>query len=145
MSAPESKRTVKSAARNRGEANESAAEFRDQEMESLPEAGTIGEIRIEAGPAFSPSARLKVRGINVLVAQAKSEKEKVSLTLGKSLVEEIRGRFGDRSLSASINQLLHSAMESERLSELVDEMEQEAGSPSPAAYEQILAQWFAQE
>lgn len=31
----------------------------------LPERGLIGEVRIEAGPVFSPESRLRVRGLNV--------------------------------------------------------------------------------
>jgi uncharacterized protein (DUF4415 family) len=73
------------------------------------------------------------------------EKEKVSLTLDKGLVREIRAQFGSRGLSTSINELLHAALAQERLGELVDEMSQEAGAPSPEAYDRVLGQWFAEE
>jgi hypothetical protein len=91
----------------------------------LPERGLIGGIRVDAGPAFTPATRLRVRGLNVLTQAAVQEKEKVSLTLDKSLVGEIRAQFGGRALSASINELLYAALAQERLGELVDEMEQE--------------------
>jgi hypothetical protein len=111
---------------------------------SLPKQGLIGEIRIEAGPAFSPATRLRVRGLNVLAQAAAPEKEKVSITLDKPLVDEIRAQFGGRALSTSINDLLYAALAQKRLGQLVDEMEQEAGPPSAEAYERVLAQWFAE-
>ena len=104
--------------------------------------GLIGEIRIEAGPAFSAATRLRIRGLDVLAQTATPEKEKVSITLDKPLVDEIRAQFGGRALSASINELLYAALAQEHLAELVDEMEQEAGPASPEAYERVLAQWF---
>ena len=103
-----------------------------------------GEIRIEAGPAFSPATRLRVRGLNVLAQAGAREKEKVSLTLDKPLVDEIRAQFGGRALSTSINELLYAALAQEHLGELVDEMEREAGAPSQEAYDRVLAQWFAE-
>ncbi|MGC8512352.1 MAG: hypothetical protein ACP5P1_04835 [Acidimicrobiales bacterium] len=131
--------------RRRGRAErESAQDRREVDPVDLPERGLIGEMRIEAGPAFGPTTRLRVRGLNVLAQAAVQEKEKVSLTLDKSLVEEIRAQFGGRALSASINELLYAALAQERLGELVEEMEQEAGTPSPEAYERVLAQWFAE-
>lgn len=105
----------------------------------------IGEIRMEAGPAFSPATRLRVRGLNVLAHSGAREKEKVSLTLDKPLVDEIRARFGGRALSTSINELLYAALAQEHLGELVDEMEREAGTPSQEAYDRVLAQWFAED
>jgi hypothetical protein len=78
----------------------------------------------------------------VLAQAAAPEKEKVSITLDKSLVNEIRAQFGGRALSTSINELLYAALAQERLGQLVDEMEQEAGPPSAEAYERVLAQWF---
>lgn len=104
--------------------------------------GLIGEIGIEAGPAFSAATRLRIRGLNVLAQAGTPEKEKVSITLDKPLVDEIRAQFGGRALSASINELLYAALAQDYLAELVDEMEQEAGPASPEAYERVLAQWF---
>lgn len=105
-----------------------------------------GEIRIEAGPAFSSATRLRVRGLNVLMqAGPAQEKQKVSVTLDKTLVDDIRAQFGGRALSTSINTLLYAALAQERLAELVDEMEREAAPPSPEAYERVLAEWFAED
>ena len=87
--------------------------------------------------------RRRVRGPNLLPLRDAPEKEKVSITLDKALVAEIRAQSGGRSLSASINELLYAALAQERLGELVDDMEQEAGPASPDAYERVLAQWFA--
>ncbi|MHB8504843.1 MAG: hypothetical protein ACYDEN_03860 [Acidimicrobiales bacterium] len=110
-----------------------------------PESGLIGEIRIDAGPAFSPATRLRVRGPNVLSQAGAQEKEKVSLTLDKPLVDEIRAQFGGRALSTSINELLYAALAQEHLGEVVDALEREAGTPSPEAYDRVLAQWFAED
>lgn len=115
------------------------------DMVDLPEQGLIGEIRVEAGPAFGPAGRLGVRGLNVLPRTAAAEKTKVSLTLDKPLVDEVRAQFGGRALSTSINELLYVALAQARLGDLVDEMEQEVGPPSPEAYERVLAQWFAED
>lgn len=104
----------------------------------------IGEVRTEAGPAFGAASRLRVRGLNVLGRPGPREKEKVSLTLDKPLVDEIRAQFGDRALSASINELLYAALAQERLGELVDEMVREAGTPTQDAYDRVLDQWFAE-
>lgn len=79
------------------------------------------------------------------VPRGAQEKEKVSLTLDKGLVDEIRAQSGGRALSTSINGLLHAALAQERLGELVDEMVREAGPPSPEAYERVFAQWFAED
>jgi hypothetical protein len=107
--------------------------------------GLMGEIRIEAGPAFSAATRLRIRGLNALAQAVTPEKEKVSITLDKPLVDEIRAQFGGRALSASINELLYAALVQEHLAELVNDMEQEAGPASPEAYERVLAQWFDEE
>jgi hypothetical protein len=102
-----------------------------------PEVARIGEIRIAAGPGFSAATRLKVAGLNTAF-----EKEKLSITLDKPVVEEIRELFGERPLSASINDLLQSALVQYRLGLLVDQLEQEVG-PAPAeAYERVFSQWF---
>lgn len=111
---------------------------------SVQERELIGEIQVEAGPAFSAASRLRVRGLNVLAQAAVPEKEKVSITLDKPLVDEIRSQFGGRALSTSINELLYAALAQERLGELVEEMEEESGAASPEAYERVLAQWFAE-
>jgi hypothetical protein len=102
--------------------------------------GLIGEIRLAAGPAFSAATRLRVAGLNTTF-----EKEKLSITLDKPVVEEIRELFGGQPLSASINELLQGALVQHRLGLLVDQMEEEAGSASPEAYERVFAQWFDEE
>ena len=130
--------------RSRTPGTRSSAGRSESDPASVPERGPIGEIRLEAGRAFSAAARLRVRGLNVLGQAALPEKEKVSITLDKPLVDEIRSQFGGRALSASINELLYAALAQERLGELVDEMEDEAGAASPEAYERVLAQWFAE-
>jgi hypothetical protein len=104
--------------------------------------GLISEVRMEAGPAFSAATRRRIRGLNVLAQTAAAEKEKVSITLDKPLVDQIRAQFGGRALSASINELLYAALAQEHLAELVEEMEREAGPASPDAYQRVLAQWF---
>jgi hypothetical protein len=104
--------------------------------------GAAGKIRMEAGPALGAMAGLRIKGFMALAQADAPEKEKVSITLDKPLVDEIRAQFGGRALSASINELLYAALAQERLAELVDEMEQEAGPASPEAYERVLAQWF---
>lgn len=104
-----------------------------------------GEIRPAAGPALGAAARLRVRGLRTDTRSVVHEKEKLSITLDKPLVEEIRAHFGQRALSTSINELLYVALAQERLGQLVDEMEQEAGPASPEAYERVLAQWFASD
>lgn len=83
--------------------------------------------------------------MNVLAQVGTQEKEKVSLTLDKPLVDEIRAQFGGRALSTSINELLYAASAQEHLGELVDEMERETGTPSLETYDRVLAQWFAEE
>jgi uncharacterized protein (DUF4415 family) len=97
---------------------------------------------MEAGLAATAATRLRTRGLTALAQGIAPEKEKVSITLDKPLVDEIRAQFGGRALSASINELLYAALAQEHLAELVAEMEQEAGPASPEAYERVLAQWF---
>jgi uncharacterized protein (DUF4415 family) len=106
---------------------------------------TVGPIRVEAGPAFSPATRLRVRGLNVVAHSEPQDKEKVSITLDKWLVDELRAHLGGRALSTSINELLYVALAQERLAELVDEMEREAGPPSADSYERVMAKWFAED
>jgi uncharacterized protein (DUF4415 family) len=99
-----------------------------------------------AGSAKKSTAQsARGRGRNVLARAAVPEKEKISITLDKTLVDEIRAHFGGRALSASINELLHMALAQERLAELVGQLEQEAGAPSPEAYDRVLSQWFEAE
>ena len=131
--------------RGRTPSSRSASRRSGNDPASIPEGALIGQIRLEAGPAFSAAARLRIRGLNVLPLAVASEKEKVSITLDKPLVDEIRAHYGGRALSTSINELLYVALAQEHLGELVDEMEKEAGPASPEAYERVLAQWFAED
>lgn len=94
------------------------------------------------GGAAATAAWLRLRGLSVDV-QPVPEKEKVSITLDKPLVDEIRAHFSGRPLSASINELLYAALARERLGDLVDAMERETGPVPAEAYERVLAQWFA--
>jgi hypothetical protein len=94
------------------------------------------------GKSSPDIVRPQLRGLNVLASSAGHEKEKVSITLDKPLVDEIRAHFAGQPLSASINQLLYSAVAQAKLGVLVDELEQESGPASPQAYERVLAQWF---
>jgi hypothetical protein len=65
---------------------------------STPQGALTGQIRLEAEAAFSAAARLRVRGLNVLPFEAAPEKEKVSITLDKPLVEEIRAHYGRQAV-----------------------------------------------
>jgi hypothetical protein len=73
------------------------------------------------------------------------EKEKLSVTLDKSIVEEIRALSGGRPMSTSINVLLRDALAQHRLGELVAEMEETAGPVTAEAYERVFSQWFEEE
>jgi uncharacterized protein (DUF4415 family) len=83
--------------------------------------------------------------VDPIVRAIPHEKEKVSITLDKSLVDAIRAEFGGRALSTSINELLQTALAQKHLGQLVDEMEREAQPASPEAYERVLAQWFQED
>jgi hypothetical protein len=135
-------KAVRKSTPRRSQRSRSSVSHPESGSAAAAEQGLIGEIRIEAGPGFSGATRLRIRGLNVLAQTAAPEKEKVSITLDKPLVDEIRAQFGGRALSASINELLYAALAQEHLAELVDEMEQEAGPASPEAYERVLTQWF---
>ncbi len=146
MAGSATRKTPPQSGRNRRQASSTAssADTAETDRGDLPERGLIGDIQLEAGSSFSAATRLRIRGLNVLAKTRAPEKEKVSITLDKPLVDEIRTQFGGQALSTSINELLYAALAQERLGELVDEMEQEAGPASPEAYERVLDQWFAE-
>lgn len=144
MAPPAKKRTDGRAAPRLSSSERPSSARAEIDPGNLPDQSVVGEIWIDAGLAFGAVTRLRVRGLNVLAQPAVQEKEKISITLDKPLVDEIRSRLGGRALSTSINDLLYTALAQERLGELVEEMEQEAGPPSPESYERVLAQWFAQ-
>lgn len=140
----------KPSGRNRGNrdwapGSEPAAQRSEAEPLSVLAGSLRGKIRPEAGPALSAAARLRSLGVTTIDSATVPEKEKISITLDKPLVDEIRAHSGGRALSASINELLYAALAQERLGQLVDDMEDEAGAASPEAYERVLAQWFAED
>lgn len=147
MGRPAKQRVAANESRGRGRAQDTRTNPAGSKVDpaSLPEQGLISEVPVEAGPAFSPATGLRVRGLNMLIQAATQEKEKVSITLDKSLVEEIRAQFGGRALSTSINDLLYAALAQERLAQLVNELDREAGPPSFEAYERVFAQWFSED
>lgn len=145
MAVPGKKKSPGREPHSRTPGSRSSASRSGDDSASPAERGFIGQVRLEAGPAFSAATRLRIQGLNVLPLATAPEKEKVSITLDKPLVDEIRALPGGRALSASINELLYAALAQERLGELVDEMEEEAGPASPEAYERVLAQWFAED
>ncbi len=123
-------------------ATEGPARRKKGRASDVPVRGVVGEIRIEAGSAFSPRSRLAVRGLNVEV-ERENEKEKVSLTLDHGLVGELRTLDG--SLSATVNDLLHAAIAQQRLETLLDELEAEAGPAPSDALDRVLEQWLGDD
>jgi hypothetical protein len=105
------------------------------------QSGLIGHIRIAAGENLSPQTRLKIGGLNVETSGRSVEKEKVSLTLDRTLVHEIRTEFGGAAFSSTVNGLLYVALDRLRLSQLLEEMEREQGEASPEAYDRIIGLW----
>lgn len=142
MAEAEQDRSARPGTRSGRRPSRSSASPPGSASSAVAEHETIGKLRMESGPALSAVAGLRIKGYMAFAQADAPEKEKVSLTLDKPLVDEIRAQFGGRALSASINELLYAALAQERLAELVDEMEQEAGPASPEAYERVLAQWF---
>ncbi len=123
-------------------ATEGPARRRKRRASDAPVRGVVGEIRIEAGSAFSPRSRLAVRALNVPL-ERENEKEKVSLTLDHGLVGELRALDG--SLSATVNDLLHTAIAQQRLETLLDELEAEAGPAPSDALDRVLEQWLGDD
>lgn len=129
----------------RGQSTRSAARRQGIDPASITEQSLLGEIGLEddqtpvARPSHGRTADVHWS------AGALPEKEKVSITLDRLLVDEIRAQFSGRALSSTINELLHGALAQRRLADLVAQMEQEAGPSSPEAYERVLAQWFAED
>jgi uncharacterized protein (DUF4415 family) len=121
-------------------------EQKDKPPSSALEAqvGRIGKPRIEAGPAFTAASRMAVRGLNVRKG-AVPGKEKISVTLDRALLEEIRQRFPGTALSSAINELLRDELANHRLGELVQDMERDAGPVPQEAYDRVLALWRAKE
>ena len=110
--------------------------------DELSGQGFIGPIWIEAGPAFSARTRLAIRGLNVELSR---DKEKVSLTLDPSLLDEVRARAGEAPLSAVVNELLHQALAQDRQRALLEDLEAEAGEAPQEVYERLLEQWTRED
>lgn len=97
----------------------------------------VGDMSTESGSRFSARSRMGVRGRN---GRAEPEKAKVSLTIDRTLLQELRSR--KMPLSSAVNELLHRAVEQERLAALVAQLEEDSGSLSSGAYKRVLDQWF---
>jgi hypothetical protein len=87
---------------------------------------------------------MAARGLNVRTG-ALPEKEKISVTLDRTLLEEIRQRFPGKALSSAINELLRDELANHRLGELVQDMERDAGPVPQEAYDRVFALWRAKE
>lgn len=88
-----------------------------------------------------PETAATPRGRQVPDAGPRGAKRKVSLTIDESLLEEVRALAGGRPLSGVVNDLLARGLAQNRLAQLVEEMEAEAGPAPPEVYEQILDEW----
>jgi uncharacterized protein (DUF4415 family) len=101
----------------------------------------------KGGVANRPaSTKATEKGVSTArVVTTAHEKEKLSLTLDKSIVREIRTLSGGRPLSTSINELLRDALAQHRLGELVAEMQESAGPVTSQDYERAFSQWFEQD
>lgn len=82
---------------------------------------------------------MAVRGLNV---RAQRKKEKVSLSLDRELVQELRSH--DSSLSATVNELLHEAVAHQRLEALLAELEADAGRAPPDGLRRVLEHWLGE-
>ena len=70
------------------------------------------------------------------------EKEKVSLTLDRSLVEALRASVRPNQLSATVNQMLQRGLQHARLQQLLEELQGERGQASERSYQRLLDDWF---
>lgn len=108
-----------------------------------PTVSRIIIVESSRGQGRVPRAEwLRSRGI--LAASAGTEKVKVSLTLDRDLVDEIREAFGGQALSTMVNDLLRTAMIQERVAELADKMIEESGPPTQEDIDQVWAEWLAE-
>jgi hypothetical protein len=67
--------------------------------------------------------------------------EKVSLTLEEELVSQARAAVGSRGLSRYVNRALRHQLQSDRLGELLDELERQHGPIDPEAIEEARRAW----
>jgi hypothetical protein len=58
---------------------------------------------------------------------ASTATEKITVTIPEELLEEVRGRAGERGISAYVTEALELRRSRERLAELVDRLEEEYG------------------
>ncbi len=66
---------------------------------------------------------------------------KVSLSLDGALVAAARQRVGGRGLSGYVNEALRRRLQRDRLTELLVEMDTEAGPVDPAVLEEVRRVW----
>jgi Arc/MetJ family transcription regulator len=69
--------------------------------------------------------------------------EKVSLTLDQSLLAEARETVGTRGLSSFVNTALARALQRERLTSYLAELEQEHGPIDQRTLDQVRDEWPA--
>ena len=69
--------------------------------------------------------------------------EKVSLTLEEELLAEARDVVGARGLSSYVNRALRHQLQHDRLSGLLEELEQEKGPIEPEVMEEVRQAWPA--
>lgn len=67
--------------------------------------------------------------------------EKVSLTLEEELVSQARATVGSRGLSRYVNRALRHQLQSDRLGELLDELERHHGPIDAEAIEEARRAW----
>jgi hypothetical protein len=68
---------------------------------------------------------------------------KVSLTLEQELVSEARELAGSRGLSSYVNRALGRQLQHDRLTGLLEELEDEAGPIDPEVLEEVRREWPA--
>jgi hypothetical protein len=66
---------------------------------------------------------------------------KTSLTLDKALLAAAREMVGRRGLSGYVNRALSHQLQRDRLTKLLDELEQQAGPIEPRVMEQVRQAW----
>lgn len=98
----------------------------------------------EARPTFNAKHPIVANGMSI-PKRPRPEKEKVSVTLDRTLLKEVRERFPESGLSSALNKLLHDELANRKLGELVEDMEREAGPVSQEAYDRVFALWRADE
>ncbi|MEM8993829.1 MAG: CopG family transcriptional regulator [Acidobacteriota bacterium] len=67
--------------------------------------------------------------------------EKVSLTLDETLLASARRRAGGRGLSGYVNEALRLKLQRDRLSGLLQELEEEHGAVDPEVVDEVKKAW----